>query len=98
MDFPAREPIVEDALPLSLSKDHPHPISQVLFPPGYNGELIITVEQNRVACWEIPFEGSEVFLVAERYLSDCVIDGLVVNEDPHNEAMLIVMFSRIVGT
>lgn len=98
MDFPAREPIVEDVPSLSLSKDHPHPISQVLFPPGYNGELLITVEQKRVACWEVPFESSEAFLVAERHLVDCVIDGLVVNEDPHSEAMLIVMFSRLGGT
>lgn len=98
VDFPTRKPITDDSDSLPLSKDHPHPISQVLFPPGYNGELLITVEQKRVACWEVPFEGSEAFLVAERYLSDCVIDGLVVNEDPHNQAMLIVMFSRIVGT
>jgi hypothetical protein len=98
VDFPTREPTTDDFDSLPLSKDHPNPISQVLFPPGYNGELLITVEQKRVACWEIPFEGSEAFLVAERYLSDCVIDGLVVNEDPHHEAILIVMFSRIVGT
>jgi hypothetical protein len=98
VDFPTREPTTDELDSLPLYEDHPHPISQVLFPPGYNGELLITVEQKRVACWEIPFEGSEAFLVAERYLSDCVIDGLVVNEDPHHEAILIVMFSRIVGT
>lgn len=94
VDFPTRELITEDNSPIQLFKDHPHPISQVVFPSGYNGELLITVEQNRVACWEIPFEGSEAFLVAERYLSDCVIDGLAVNDDPDSEAMLIVMFSR----
>lgn len=97
VDFPIRELITEDDSSLQLSKDHPHPISQVLFPPGYNGELLITVEKNRVTCWEIPFEGTEAFLVAERHLPDCVIDGLVVNDDPDSEAMLIVMFSRIVN-
>ncbi|KAI9432147.1 hypothetical protein F5148DRAFT_1270493 [Russula earlei] len=97
VDFPTREPIAEDLSSLSLSKDHPHPISQVLFPPGYNGQLLITVEQNRVACWEIAFEGSEAFLVAERNLAGRVIDGLVINDDPDNEAMLIVMSSRLVG-
>ncbi|KAI0305659.1 hypothetical protein B0F90DRAFT_1699804 [Multifurca ochricompacta] len=97
VDFYAREPINEEASSLTLLDVHPHPISQVHFPPGYNGELLITVEESRVACWEIPFEGSEAFLVAERYLNGSVIDGLVVNDDPDNEAMLIVMFSRIVG-
>lgn len=99
--FPTREPVIEEPSSLEqLSKDHPHPVSQVLFPPGYNGQLLITVEKNRVACWEIPFEGSQAFLVAERYLSDlsdCVIDGVVINDDPNNKAMLIVMFSRIFG-
>jgi len=98
VDFPTREPITEDTSSLTLSKDHPHPISQVLFPPGYNGELLITVEQKRIACWEIPFDGSEVFLVAERHLVDCVVDALVVNDDPHSEGILIIMFSRIIGT
>jgi hypothetical protein len=98
VEFSARELTPEEASSLQLSSVHPHPISHVLFPPGYNGELLITVEQNRVACWEIPFEGSEVFLVAERYLSDsCVVDGVVVNDDPDNEAMLFVMFSRLFG-
>ncbi len=94
VDFPTRELITEDSSSPQLFNDHPHPISQVLFPSGYNGELLITVEQNRIACWEIPFEGSEAFLVAERFLFDCVIDGLAVNDDPNSEAMLIVMFSR----
>ena len=97
VEFSAREPTTEEAFSLQLSTVHPHPISHVLFPPGHNGELLITVEQNRVACWEVPFEGSEVFLIAERYIPDCVIDGLVVNDDPDNEAMLFVMFSRIAG-
>ncbi|KAI0254153.1 hypothetical protein BJV78DRAFT_1388785 [Lactifluus subvellereus] len=97
VEFCAREPTTEEASSLQLSPVHPHPISHVLFPPGYNGELLITVEQNRVACWEIPFEGSEVFLIAERYLADCVIDGLVINDDPDSEAILFVMFSRITG-
>jgi hypothetical protein len=96
VEFPTRELIPEDDSSLQLSKDHPHPISQVLFPPGHNGELLITVEKNRVACWEIPFEGSEAFLVAERYISVHTIDGVVLNDDTENEAMLIVMFSRIV--
>lgn len=98
VEFRAREPVVEEASSLQLADVHPHPISQVLFPMGYNGELLITVEQNRVACWEIPFEGSEAFLVAERCLPDCVIDGLVINDDSDNEGMLIVMYSRIVET
>ena len=98
VDFPIRELITEDDSSLQLSKDHPHPISQVLFPPGYNGELLITVERNRVTCWEIPFEGTEAFLVAERHLPDCVIDGLVINDDPDSEGLLIVMFSRIINT
>ena len=50
-----------------------------------------------MACWEIPFEGAGVFLIAERYLADCVIDGLVINDDPDSEAMLFIMFSRIAG-
>jgi len=97
VDFPTREPIANDASTLQLSDDHPHPVSQVLFPPGYNGELLITVEQDRIACWEIPFEGSEAFLVAERYLPERVIDGLVINDDPDSEGMLIVMSSQTVG-
>jgi hypothetical protein len=97
VEFPIRDPMAEDPSSLQLSDDHPHPVSQVLFPPGYNGELLITVEENRVACWEIPFEGSEAFLIAERHLPGCVIDGLVVNDDPDSEAMLIVMFSRTLG-
>ncbi len=97
VEFLARELTVEEASSPQLADVHPHPISQVLFPAGYNGELLITVEQCRVACWEIPFEGSEAFLVAERYLPD-VIDGLVLNEDPDNEGMLIVMSSRVVAT
>ena len=98
VEFCAREPTVEEASPLNLAEVHPHPISQVLFPAGFNGELLITVESNRVACWEIPFEGSEAFLVAERCLPDYVIDGVVVNDDSDNEGMLIVMYSRIVGS
>ena len=95
VEFCARETTTEEASSLQLSAVHPHPISHVLFPPGHNGELLITVEKNRVACWEIPFEGSEVFLIAERYLADCVVDGLVINDDPDSEAMLFIMFSRI---
>jgi hypothetical protein len=98
VDFPSREPITEDNSSVQLLKDHPHPISRVLFPSGYNGELLVTVEQNRIACWEIPFEGSEAFLIAERFLlSDSLIDGLAINDDPDSEAMLIVMFSRKVA-
>lgn len=98
VEFRAREPTIEEVSSLQLPDVYPHPISQVLFPAGYNGELLITVEQNRVACWEVPFEGSEAFLVAERCIPDCVIDGLVVNDDSDNEGMLIVMYSRIIGT
>ncbi|KAH9016211.1 hypothetical protein EDB84DRAFT_1404426 [Lactarius hengduanensis] len=98
VEFRAREPTAEEVSSLQLADAEPHPISQVLFPAGCNGELLITVEQCRVACWEVPFEGSEAFLVAERSLPDCVIDGLVVNDDSDNEGMLIVMYSRIVGT
>jgi hypothetical protein len=98
VEFFARELTAEEASSLELSPVHPHPISHVFFPPGYHGELLITVERNRVACWEVPFEGSEVFLVAERHLPGCVIDGLVVNEDPDNEAVLFVMFSRLSGS
>ncbi|KAH9034892.1 hypothetical protein EDB85DRAFT_1945973 [Lactarius pseudohatsudake] len=84
VEFRAREPTAEEVSSLQLADADPHPISQV--------------EQCRVACWEVPFEGSEAFLVAERSLPDCVIDGLVVNDDSDNEGMLIVMYSRIVGT
>ncbi|KAF8265247.1 hypothetical protein EI94DRAFT_1831337 [Lactarius quietus] len=98
VEFRAREPTAEESSAPKLAEVYPHPISQVLFPAGYNGELLITVEPSRVACWEIPFEGSEAFLVAERSLPDYVIDGVVVNDDSDNEGMLIVMYSRIVGS
>ena len=98
VEFFARELTAEEASSLELSTVHPHPISHVFFPPGHHGELLITVERDRVACWEVPFEGSEVFLVAERHLLGCVVDGLVVNEDPDNEAVLFVMFSRLTGS
>jgi hypothetical protein len=98
VEFRAREPTIEEVSSLQLPDVYPHPISQVLFLTGYNGEFLITVEQSRVACWEIPFEGSQAYLVAERCIPDCVIDGLVVNDDSDNEGMLIVMYSRIIGT
>ncbi|KAI0266722.1 hypothetical protein BC834DRAFT_873215 [Gloeopeniophorella convolvens] len=98
VEFRVREVESDENTPPKLSDVHPHPISQVLFPTGHNGELIITVEQSRVACWEVPFEGSEAFLIAERHLPDRVIDGLVVNDDPENEGKLLVLFSQSVGT
>ncbi len=43
-------------------------------------------------------KAQKLSLVAECCLPDCVIDRLVVNDDSDNKGMLIVMYSRIVGT
>ncbi|TFY80896.1 hypothetical protein EWM64_g3109 [Hericium alpestre] len=81
--------------PEGLSRAHPHAVSQVIFLPGRNGELLITVSgMNRVVCWEVPLRGSEAFVVAERTLPfGRKLDGLIVNEDPSNEAMLVLAHS-----
>ncbi|KAI0063497.1 hypothetical protein BV25DRAFT_379153 [Artomyces pyxidatus] len=78
-----------------LQETHPHPVSRIYFPAGYNGELVITVERMRVVCWEVPLGGSEAFMLAERTIpQDAIIDGLVVNEDPDNEAILVLIYNQ----
>ncbi|KAI0317212.1 hypothetical protein OF83DRAFT_1172202 [Amylostereum chailletii] len=79
-----------------LLETEPAPVSHVMFPPGYNGELLITVsEHKRVVCWEVPLGGSQAFVVAERSLSHAKISAIVVNEDPKSEAILVVVWSRM---
>ncbi|TFY59498.1 hypothetical protein EVG20_g7773 [Dentipellis fragilis] len=76
----------------SLTREHPAPVSHVLFVPGSNGELIITVSGTScITCWEVPLSGSESFIVAESKMpKNHIIDGIAVNTDPKSEGLLAV--------
>jgi len=80
----------------TLSVVDPNPVTQVVFLPGFNGELLITLSgSHRVACWEIPLGSSQAFLIAERTLPEnCTVEGLVPNDDPKSDAMLVVLYSQ----
>ncbi|KAI0044230.1 hypothetical protein FA95DRAFT_1574617 [Auriscalpium vulgare] len=91
IEFQARHMETDESA--ALLEAHPHPISQVLFPSGHNGELVLTVEKARIVCWEVPFGGSEAFMVAERSLPDAAIGGVVVNDEPGSPAMLVVGYT-----
>ena len=62
-------------------------VKKVFFLPGKKGEVLVTVTQRAVACWEVPLSGSEGFLLAEIIVPGDIIDA-VVNEDPKHEAQI----------
>ncbi|KAI0032111.1 hypothetical protein K488DRAFT_31288, partial [Vararia minispora EC-137] len=69
------------------------PITHVRFLPGHNGQLVLSVQQSRIVCWEVPLTGEDAFIVAERQIPGGTIVDVVVNEDEKNLATLVLVWS-----
>ncbi|VDB96482.1 unnamed protein product [Peniophora sp. CBMAI 1063] len=74
--------------------DVPEPVTHVRFLPGTDGRLVLSVQQNRVVCWEVPLGGEDAFIVAERHVPGGTICDVLVNEDPTNHATVVVACAR----
>jgi hypothetical protein len=70
------------------------PVQHVRFLPGQNGRLVLSVQQSRVVCWEIPLTGNDAYIVAERSISGGYIEDVAVNEDENNRATLVLAWTR----
>lgn len=55
----------------------PRMVSKVLFMGGRNGEFLLTLAGGSLSAWEIPLDGSGVYLVAEcdRFVEDATVNG-----------------------
>lgn len=67
-------------------------IRRVFFLPGKKGEILVTVTQRSIACWEVPLGGSEGFCLAEIVAPGDIRDA-IVNEDPNHETQIV--FSHV---
>ncbi|OBZ70872.1 hypothetical protein A0H81_09140 [Grifola frondosa] len=74
-------------LPDDYVDKHKSTVSQVLFLKGHNGELLVTVVDRIITCWEVPLDGSGAYRVAE-WVSRTKIEQVVVNDDPKSDMVL----------
>ncbi|KZT66335.1 hypothetical protein DAEQUDRAFT_730309 [Daedalea quercina L-15889] len=79
--------VADQCLPDETLELHKSTVSHVAFLPGYSGQFLVTVVGRIIACWEVPFDGSGVYRVAD-HISHHPIEHLIVNEDKDSEATL----------
>ncbi|CAL1706693.1 unnamed protein product [Somion occarium] len=63
-------------------------IKKVFFLPGRKGEILVTVTNRTIACWEVPLMGSEGFCIA-KLVSPADIYDVVINEVPTHDTQIV---------
>lgn len=65
-------------------------VRQVLFLPGHDGELLITLGESTITCWEVPLGASQAFVVAT-FTHEHKIEQVMVNEEPQKNGAVLAM-------
>ncbi|TFY55727.1 hypothetical protein EVJ58_g8065 [Rhodofomes roseus] len=74
-------------LPEETLESHKSTVSHIAFLPGCSGQFLVTVVGRIITCWEVPFDGSGAYRIAD-YVSPLQVEQLVINEDSEAEGTL----------
>jgi hypothetical protein len=87
----SKRPKATRAIEFKLStvdgQSSPSPVHQVLFLPGRNGELLLTLAGGVITAWEVPLDGSGAYCIAETGTNPHMpVQEMIANEDPCHKA------------
>ncbi|KDQ55883.1 hypothetical protein JAAARDRAFT_159340 [Jaapia argillacea MUCL 33604] len=81
------DPPTDDATTSETCQD----VKQVLFLPGHSGQLMVSVLESGITCWEVPLDGSKAFPVAHWTNGDSSpVSKVITNDHPDSLATLAV--------